>query len=223
MIDRVRSSPVALERLEDLVDAAVDGAQRAERAAVAPRDAAHVALVERRQVADERRLVGVSASLKEGGGRQRPVAEAVAVARVGDRARLAADGARPARLVRGDVVDLEVEGLLARAVALDQLDGALVQHPGDVVGVVVAVADGAAVDLELVVEVVAAARDRPPLVPAGRDLVRLGDRLVEVQVAADVDRPVARRLEPDGQRVRLVDQRRRTRCAAPRCCARTGR
>ena len=100
---------------------------------------------------------------------------------------------------------LHVEGPLARGFG-ELVDGELVQDRRQVVLLLVAVALRLAVQPQRVVVIGVLLERRVELVPARRDRLRALGLAVAVHVLADVDRPVARCLQPGRQRRRRVDE-----------------
>ena len=176
----------------------------------------------------ERRLVAHVALVEGWAGWHPGAREAIDVPRVG----LGDDAAARAWPVSAcevwsSLVELQVQRPPRRHSTLDDLHRLALQDAGDEVAVALAEMDRSAVVREEVVVVMARpAEQRLPVIPAGPDLGRIGDRLgVAVHELSDMSGPVSRPLEPDRQDVSLVDQCPRTRRCwrSLRDCGRTGR
>ena len=198
------------EGVHDVGHRLVDGLEALELLAPVLRDRGLGLGVEARAVGDDLRLVADAGLVEIRGAREGHAVELVAVARLG---RGGADGGRVVRVARraavgSDEPELEVERPVAGRGLLDQLAGTAAEEVGLVLARVgrVGVGDERAVLVDAPARVVEGVRvgRAVPVAPAGRDAVRV---LVAVEVAADVHGPVAGGLEPDGQRVGVVEAR----------------
>ena len=209
---RVVELAAALERVEDRADGVVDRQQRLQLLLVVLLDRRDPLRRQARQVGDDLGLGRHVGLVEARRARQRAAREGVAVARRRRRGpeRGGIVGIDRRAAVRGGEGEREEEGLRRRSGLVDQLRRAAAIEVGLVLARVLEA--GPVEDLAVLVglpalvveDALADARD--PVVPARRDLGDVGVLdAVAVEVAADVHRPVAGRLEPERERVRVVE------------------
>jgi hypothetical protein len=205
--DGVVERLVAPQRLEDLLHPSVDPTQRLKSTPIAHRQPADRLGGQRRRLLHERRLV-VDVMLVERGRLRKGLAfEQALVARKRHGRVLRAAPAPAVAAVWREVVRLQVQRLVARALVLevvaDQTHRPARHHPRLVSAGLIAVADSPAVDRQVVVEVARLAHGREPVGPTGRHPSVPASALVAVCVLANVHGAVALSLEPHRQRVVL--------------------
>ena len=196
-----------VERRHDPLHGLVDGDERLDPAAVTLGDHADVGVAEQAPTADREWLVGDVRLVERGRHRQRRVRERVVVPRGGN-------GHEPLLCVRGPSRvrrherHPEEERRGSRRSPANDVDRLARENVRLVGSGVAPVAHEPAVLVQAVVEVVVGRRvdGRVPLRPARRDLARIPEP-VAVQVLAEVDRGIARALQPHGQGVRAVEPR----------------
>ena len=201
------SSPLLLERADDPRYGFVDGEEGLEALLVVLADLGDPRLGQQRAVADADGLVGDVGLVEAGRAGEPRGGEVVAVPGRRHRGGLTGRVVGLARTaaVRGEERDREVERLGPRRAPVDDVD----RLPGVEIGLVRALVR---VERPVLVERVAveAVRGRvdgaAPLVVPRWDLRRI-PAPVAVQVLAEVGGVVAGLLEPDGQRVRVVELR----------------